>query len=117
MKESISTNKRIPQFVILTVVNVTRVNFELQVYELNTPINCNHLIIEIDNNEIYVNAIITYQRYGRLTNPAINAWIHKYRLTDYDEPIKLIFRLERDGTRHKYSIYSHQGNFISNPLF
>ena len=114
--ESTSNKKRIPQFVILTVVEATKNRFAFQGYDLNTPINCKKISINLDGHSIAVNALIAYQRQGRLTNPAINDWIHKFRLINYDEPIKLIFRLERDGTNHHYSLYGHQGNFISKPL-
>lgn len=114
--ESTSNKKRIPQFVILTVVETTKNRFALQGYDLDMPINCNTLSINLYGHPIIINALTVYQRHGRLSNPAINDWIHKFRLINYDEPIKLIFRLERDGTNHHYSLYGHQGNFISKPL-
>jgi hypothetical protein len=116
MKGNTSTIRKIPQFVILTVVITTKNRFALQGYELDTPINCNTLSINLDGYPIAVNALTVYKRHGRLSSPAINDWIHKYRLINYDEPVKLIFRLVRDGTKHHYSIYGYQGNFISNPL-
>ncbi len=70
------------------------------------------------NNEIISleNSILTYNNHGRLTNPRINEWIQNNNLHQTNEPLKLIFKKQRNKGKLHYILYQTQANYLFNYL-
>lgn len=108
------------QFVILTVaiINKQTYGFQLLDRDIQNAANCTVLSIKLTCINIISlqNGLIAYINHGRFTNPAINRWIKQKRINGFKPPVKLVFRLERKDTEHKYILYPNQGNFVVSSL-
>ncbi len=114
-KAEVKTSNRKPQFVVLTVVSMSEHMFALQDY--NFPFEAKELKIIFLNGEISLaNSLVSYNIYGRLTNPFINQWIQEHNLHLAKEPVKLVFEKQRNGGSYHYILYTTQGNYLFNYL-
>lgn len=109
------------QFIILTLAIINEKNTEkpnrygLQLDERDKieAIDCTKLSIELSGQTTQLDkSLKSYNNHGRLTNPEINDWIQERSIYKFNPQLKLIFRLERKGTEHKYILYPNQGNCI-----
>ena len=106
----VKTKSKKPQFVILTVVSMSDRSYGLNNYDI---IPVEELSITLKNEKINLNnSILSYNKYGRITNPKINSWIQENNLHKTLEPLKLIFNLFREGNNHHYTLYETQANFL-----
>jgi hypothetical protein len=106
------------QFVILSVVKISpkakRYGLHLNDHLIQGVSQCKELFIVLNGQEISLaKSINAYRNHGRLTNRVINTWINQNHLHLWPSPIKLIFRLNRRLTEHKFELYALQANCLN----
>ena len=100
------------KFVVLTIVSMNKNSFAFQIYN-DKKSNIEELFVTLNNELINLKkSIVSYNNHGRITNPKINTWIKENNLHKTLEPLKLVFKLSREGNQHYYTLYKTQGNFL-----
>jgi len=110
-KAEVKTGIKNPRFVILTVVSMNENSFGLQ--DHNFPFQASEVFITFLNGYFNLeNSLLAYNNHGRLTNPQINTWIQDNNLHIASEPVKLVFEIQKKGSRYHYTLYRTQGNYL-----